>query len=44
MGFAGIIAKQFTAAMKANSTDEGVTKRFREAAKPHTPAKFETRN
>lgn len=39
MGFAGITAEQVTVSMKANLTDEGVIKWFREAAKPHTPEK-----
>ncbi|MDH4327386.1 MAG: DUF5069 domain-containing protein [Nitrospira sp.] len=42
--FAGITSEQFTAAVKANSTDEGVAAWFAQAAKPHTPAELEEWN
>ena len=44
MEIVGVTAEQFTATMKADSTDEGVTKRFREEAKPHTPAEMDAWN
>jgi hypothetical protein len=37
MDFAGITSEQFTAAVKANCTDEGVVAWFLQAAKPHQP-------
>jgi len=40
MEFAGITAKEFTATVKANPTDEGVVQWFRKTAKPHTPAEL----
>lgn len=42
--FAGLTSEQFTAAVKANPTDEGVETWFRQAAKPHTPAELEEWN
>jgi hypothetical protein len=44
MEFAGITADQFTAAVKANPTDEAVAKWFRQAAKAHPPAEMEVWN
>jgi hypothetical protein len=41
MEFAGITAEQFTAAVKANPTDEGVAAWFQQAAKPHKPGELE---
>jgi hypothetical protein len=41
MEFAGITAEQFTAAVKANPTDEGVAEWFQQAAKPHKPGELE---
>ena len=35
MKFAGITDKEFTATVKANPTDEGVTQSFKKASKPH---------
>lgn len=35
MEFAGITSEQFTAAVKANPTDQGVVDWFRRTAKPH---------
>ena len=40
MEFAGITADQFTAAVKANPSDETVAKWFMKTAKPHTPAEL----
>ncbi len=42
--FAGITSEQFTAAVKANQTDEGVATWFEEQAKPHQPAELEEWN
>jgi hypothetical protein len=42
--FAGITSDQFTAAVKANPTDEGVVAWFRQAAKPHSPTELEQWN
>ena len=44
MEFAGITADQFTAAVKANPTDEGVADWFRKTAKPHIPAELDEWN
>ena len=44
MEFAGITAEQFTAAVKANPTDEGVAAWFTQAATPHKPAELEDWN
>jgi hypothetical protein len=44
MEFTGITAEQFTAAVKANPTDEGVTAWFQRAAKPHRPDVLEDWN
>lgn len=44
MDFAGITSEQFTAAVKANPTDEDVVAWFRQAAKPHQPEHLETWN
>jgi hypothetical protein len=44
MEFAGITADQFTAAIKANPTDEAVAKWFSQAAKAHPPAEMEVWN
>src|SRR5512134_2473813 len=44
MGFAGITSEQFTAAVKANPTDEDVVAWFRQAAKPHPPEHLEAWN
>jgi hypothetical protein len=44
MEFAGITAEQFTAAVKADPTDEGVATWFRQVAKPHEPAELEEWN
>jgi hypothetical protein len=41
MEFAGVTAEQFTAAVKANQTDEGVMAWFQQIAKPHEPALLE---
>jgi hypothetical protein len=38
MDFASITREQFTAAVKANPTDQGVVDWFRRTAKPHEPA------
>jgi len=42
--FAGVTSEQFTAAVKANPTDEGVEAWLRRTAKPHTPAELEEWN
>lgn len=42
--FAGLTSEQFTAAVKANPTDEGVAAWFERAAKPHQPAELEEWN
>ena len=44
MDFAGITSEQFTAAIKADPTDEGVVAWFRQAAKPHQPEQLEAWN
>lgn len=44
MEFAGITADQFTAAVKANPTDEGMAMWFRQTTKPHLPAELEEWN
>jgi uncharacterized protein DUF5069 len=44
MDFAGITSDQFTAAVKANPTDEGITTWFRRVARPHSPAELEDWN
>jgi hypothetical protein len=38
MEFAGITAEEFTAAVRAHATDQGVEDWFRRRAKPHQPA------
>lgn len=40
MEFAGITSDQFTSAVKANPTDEGVVKWLEQTAKPHQPASW----
>lgn len=42
--FAGITSEQFTAAVKAISTDEGVVTWFEKQATPHQPAELEEWN
>ena len=44
MEFAGITSEQFTAAVKANSTDEGVVKWLGQTAQPHQPVELEEWN
>lgn len=44
MDFAGITSEQFTAAVKADSTDEGVVAWFRQTAKRHEPEQLEAWN
>jgi hypothetical protein len=44
MEFAGIKSDQFTAAVRANPTDEGVVAWFRQVAKPHQPEELEAWN
>ena len=44
MEFAGITADQFTAAVKANPSDDAVARWFTQAAKSHTPAELDTWN
>jgi len=44
MEFAGITADQFTAAVKANPSDEAVAKWFTQKAKAHPPAELEAWN
>jgi hypothetical protein len=44
MEFAGIKADQFTAAVKANPSDDTVAKWFTRTAKAHTPAELESWN
>jgi len=44
MEFMGITSDQFTAAVKANSTDEGVAKWLEQTAQPHHPAELEDWN
>lgn len=42
--FAGITSEQFTAAVKATSTDEAVVTWFEKQVKPHQPAELEEWN
>jgi hypothetical protein len=42
--FAGITSDQFTAAVKAHPTDEGMAAWFQQTAKPHSPAELEQWN
>lgn len=42
--YAGVTADQFTAAVKANPTDEGVVLWFRQAAKVHSTAELDSWN
>ena len=44
MEFAGITSEEFTAAVKANPTDEGLVAWFRGAAKPHEPGQIDAWN
>ncbi|MEO5865443.1 MAG: DUF5069 domain-containing protein [Nitrospiraceae bacterium] len=44
MEFAGIRVDQFTAAVKANPSDEAVAKWFTQKAKAHPPAELDTWN
>jgi hypothetical protein len=44
MDFAGITSEQFTAAVKAHPTDEGVETWFRKTAKSHPAADLEAWN
>ena len=44
MEFAGITSEQFTAAVKVNSTDEGVVKWLEQTGKPHEPGEVEAWN
>ena len=44
MEFAGITADQFTAAVKANPSDDAVAKWFTQTAKAHSPAELEAWN
>lgn len=44
MEFAGITCEDFTAAVKANSTDEGVEAWFRKVSTPHQPAELDAWN
>ena len=44
MEFAGITSEQFTAGVKANSTDEEVAKWLGKTAQPHQPAELEEWN
>ena len=44
MEFVGITSEQFTAAVKANSTDEGVVKWLEQTAKPRQSAELEEWN
>ncbi len=44
MDFVGITNEQFTAAVKANPTDEGVEAWFRTTATPHSPAELDAWN
>ena len=44
MEFAGITANQFTAAVKANPSDEAVAEWFTQTAKAHPPAELESWN
>ena len=42
--FAGLTSDQFTAAVEANRTDQGIATWFAQAAKPHTPVELEAWN
>jgi len=44
MEFVGMTSDQFTAAVKANSTDEEVVKWLEQTAQPHQPAELEEWN
>ena len=44
MEFAGIMREEFTAAVKANATDEGVEAWFCKTATPHQPAELDAWN
>jgi hypothetical protein len=44
MDFAGITSEQFTAAVKANSTDEEIVRWFQQTAKPHQPTELDEWN
>jgi Domain of unknown function (DUF5069) len=44
MEFAGITSEQFTSAVKANVTDEGVVKWLGQTAQPHQPVELEEWN
>jgi hypothetical protein len=44
LAFTGITSDQFTAAVKANPTDEGVAAWFQQQATPHTPIELEEWN
>lgn len=44
LDYAGITAEQFTAAVKANQTDDGVVEWFRRTATPHGEAELEAWN
>ena len=44
LDFTGITSEQFTAAVKANQTDEGVATWFEKKAKPHQPAELDEWN
>jgi hypothetical protein len=44
MDFTGITSDQFTAAVRANPTDEGVVAWLKQEVKPHTPAELEEWN
>ncbi len=44
MEFVGMTSDQFTAAVKAHSTDAGVVKWFEQRAQPHQPAELEEWN
>lgn len=44
MEFAGITSDQFTSAVKANSTDEGIVKWLEQTATQHQPAELEEWN
>ncbi|MGQ0694327.1 MAG: DUF5069 domain-containing protein, partial [Nitrospiraceae bacterium] len=44
MEFAGITSEKFTAAVKANPTDDGVAAWFTQVAQPHKPAELDEWN
>ena len=44
LDFAGITSEQFTAAVEANATDQGVIEWFRRTAKPHEPDELDAWN